>query len=148
MIKFNLQVAAFRRKYLANHAIAEAVTLATLTALIGYFNRFLRIDMTSSMAILFRECEGGGNVFNLCQSVFQKHSLCTILISNRYMMLRTSDQWHISNSLLLATIIRTGLVVISYGCKVPAGIFVPSMAIGATFGRMVGIIVKAMNQWA
>ena len=148
MIKFNLQVAAFRRKYLANHAIAEAVTLATLTALIGYFNRFLRIDMTSSMAILFRECEGGGNVFNLCQSVFQKHSLCTILISNRYMMFRTSDQWHISNSLLLATIIRTGLVVISYGCKVPAGIFVPSMAIGATFGRMVGIIVKAMNQWA
>ena len=67
MIKFNLQVTAFRRKYLANHGVAEAVTLATITALIGYFNRFLRIDMTSSMAILFRECEGGGNVFNLCQ---------------------------------------------------------------------------------
>jgi len=29
-----------------------------------------------------------------------------------------------------------GFVIISYGCKVPAGIFVPSMAIGATFGRM------------
>jgi len=125
MIKFNLQVTAFRRKYLANHGVAEAVTLATITALIGYFNRFLRIDMTSSMAILFRECEGGGNVFNLCQ---------------------TEDQWRISNSLLLATIIRIGLVVISYGCKVPAGIFVPSMAIGASFGRMVGIMVKAMNQ--
>lgn len=49
-----------------------------------------------------------------------------------------------ANSLFLATIIRIGLVVVSYGCKVPAGIFVPSMAIGATFGRMVGIIVKAM----
>jgi Voltage gated chloride channel len=57
---------------------------------------------------------------------------------------RTEAQWSIANSLLLATIIRTGLVVISYGCKVPAGIFVPSMAIGATFGRMVGIMVKAM----
>ncbi|PPQ84600.1 hypothetical protein CVT25_015803 [Psilocybe cyanescens] len=123
VIKFNLQVAAFRRKHLANHGVAEAVTLATLTAIIGYFNRFLRIDMTSSMAILFKECEGGGNVFNLCQ---------------------TNAQWRISNSLLLATIIRIGLVVISYGCKVPAGIFVPSMAIGATFGRMVGIMVKAM----
>ena len=51
------------------------------------------------------------------------------------------------NSLLLATIIRTGLVIVSYGCKVPAGIFVPSMAIGATFGRMVGIIVKAMYRF-
>lgn len=48
------------------------------------------------------------------------------------------------NSLLLATVIRTFLVIISYGCKVPAGIFVPSMAVGATFGRMVGILVKAM----
>lgn len=48
------------------------------------------------------------------------------------------------NSLLLATVIRTCLVIVSYGCKVPAGIFVPSMAVGATFGRMVGILVKAM----
>lgn len=69
MIKFNLQAAAFRRKHLVDHGVAEAVTLAVLTAVIGYFNRFLRIDMTSSMAILFKECEGGGNVFNLCQSV-------------------------------------------------------------------------------
>ncbi len=37
-------------------------------------------------------------------------------------------------------------MAISYGCKVPAGIFVPSMAIGATFGRMVGIMVKAINR--
>ncbi|KXN90887.1 hypothetical protein AN958_03541 [Leucoagaricus sp. SymC.cos] len=125
VIKFNLQASAFRRKHLAEHGVAEAVTLATLTALIGYYNRFLRLDMTSMMAILFRECEGGGNVHNLCQS---------------------SAQWRISTSLLFATVIRIGLVVISYGCKVPAGIFVPSMAIGATFGRMVGIFVKALYQ--
>lgn len=67
VIKFNLQVAAFRRKYLADHAVAEAVTLATMTAMIGYFNRFLRIDMTSSMAMLFRECDG--NIDHLCQCV-------------------------------------------------------------------------------
>lgn len=60
---------------------------------------------------------------------------------------RTSVQWSMANSLFLATVIRIGLVVISYGCKVPAGIFVPSMAIGATFGRMVGIIVKAMYRY-
>ena len=51
------------------------------------------------------------------------------------------------NSLFLATVARTALVVISYGCKVPAGIFVPSMAIGATFGRMLGIMVKAINRY-
>ncbi len=52
------------------------------------------------------------------------------------------------NSLFIATILRIGLVVVSYGCKVPAGIFVPSMAIGATFGRMLGIMVKAINRCA
>lgn len=61
---------------------------------------------------------------------------------------RTWAQWRMVNSLLLATVIRTGLVVISYGCKVPAGIFVPSMAVGATFGRMVGILVKALYRCA
>ncbi|KIJ60010.1 hypothetical protein HYDPIDRAFT_99474, partial [Hydnomerulius pinastri MD-312] len=123
VVKFNMQVAAFRRKHLANHGVAEAVVLAILTAIIGYSNRFLRIDMTEMMSILFRECEGGGDYDNLCQ---------------------LSVQWPMVNSLLLATFIRMGLVVISYGSKVPAGIFVPSMAVGATFGRMVGIIVKAM----
>jgi chloride channel 3/4/5 len=49
------------------------------------------------------------------------------------------------NSLLLAVVVRTALVVVSYGCKVPCGIFVPSMAVGAMFGRMVGILVKALH---
>lgn len=85
---------------------------------------FLRIDMTESLEILFRECEGGGDYDNLCQSW---------------------AQWRMVNSLLLATVLRIALVIISYGCKVPAGIFVPSMAIGATFGRMIGIIVKSLH---
>ncbi|GAA6005052.1 chloride channel protein [Rhodotorula paludigena] len=123
VIKYNLQVAAFRRKHLANNAISEAVTLALLTAAVGFTNRFLRIDMNEMLDVLFRECENGGDYENLCQ---------------------TWAQWRMVNSLLLATVIRTCLVIVSYGCKVPAGIFVPSMAVGATFGRMVGILVKAM----
>ncbi|GAA5938809.1 chloride channel protein [Sporobolomyces koalae] len=123
VIKYNLQVAAFRRKHLGSSAISEAVILATLTASVGFVNKFLRIDMNEMLDVLFRECEGGGDYENLCQ---------------------TWAQWRMVNSLLLATFLRTCLVVISYGCKVPAGIFVPSMAVGATFGRMVGILVKAL----
>jgi chloride channel 3/4/5 len=67
VVKFNLQVAAFRRRHLKSYPITEAVTLATLTAMFSYFNKFLRIDMTESLAILFRECEGGGDYDNLCQ---------------------------------------------------------------------------------
>lgn len=49
-------------------------------------------------------------------------------------------------SLIIAVTIRTFLVIISYGCKVPAGIFVPSMAVGAAFGRLVGILVQALHE--
>lgn len=60
--------------------------------------------------------------------------------------LSTKNRWSMVLSLLFATIMRTFLVIISYGCKVPAGIFVPSMAIGASFGRMVGILVQALHE--
>lgn len=124
VIKYNLQVQKFRRENLASHGVSEAVILAAMTAMIGYWNMFLRIDMSESLEILFRECEGGGDYDNLCQS---------------------SAQWRMVNSLLLATVLRIALVILSYGCKVPAGIFVPSMAIGATFGRMIGILVKSLQ---
>lgn len=125
MSKFNIQVSAFRRKHLSKHGVAEAVVLATITGFVSYLNHFLRIDMTEMMSILFRECEGGGDAGGLCQA---------------------SSQWSMVNSLLIATILRIGFIIVTYGAKVPAGIFVPSMAVGATFGRMVGIVVKAIQQ--
>lgn len=69
VIKYNLQVAAFRRKHLGSSAISEAVTLAVLTAAVAFTNRFLRLDMNEMLDVLFRECEGGGDYENLCQCV-------------------------------------------------------------------------------
>ncbi|KAK4187112.1 putative chloride channel protein [Podospora australis] len=124
VIKWNLRVQAFRKKYLSNYAILEATLLAAGTAIVCYPNAFLRIDMTESMEILFLECEGDEDYHGLCDS---DHRFRNVV------------------SLILATLIRMFFVIISYGCKVPAGIFVPSMAIGASFGRTVGIIVQAIH---
>lgn len=125
VIKWNLRAQSFRKKYLSKYAILEATLLAAGTAIIAYPNVFLRIDMTESMEILFLECEGGEDYQGLCEP---DKRLGNII------------------SLVLATVLRLFLVVISYGCKVPAGIFVPSMAIGASFGRTVGIIVQAIHE--
>ncbi|GAB7346791.1 hypothetical protein MBLNU459_g1891t1 [Dothideomycetes sp. NU459] len=125
VIKWNLRVQAFRKRYLTNYAISEAVILATLTAVICYWNKFLSIDMTESMEILFLECEGSHDYDQLCDR---------------------SNRTHMIFSLAIATVLRIILVIISYGCKVPAGIFVPSMAIGASFGRMVGILVQSLHE--
>jgi chloride channel 3/4/5 len=125
VIKWNLRAQAFRKKYLSNYAILEATLLAMGTAIVCYPNMFLRIDMTESMEILFLECEGAEDYAGLCEK---------------------DNRWQMVLSLTIATIIRVLLVIISYGCKVPAGIFVPSMAIGASFGRTIGILVQALHE--
>ncbi|KAL8924591.1 MAG: hypothetical protein Q9172_002625 [Xanthocarpia lactea] len=125
VIKWNLRAQAFRKKYLTKYAILEATLLAAGTAILCFPNMFLRIDMTESMEILFLECEGGRDYDGLCEA---------------------KNRWRMALSLAFATVMRTFLVIISYGCKVPAGIFVPSMAIGASFGRMVGILVQALHE--
>ncbi|KAK4986177.1 glycerol ethanol, ferric requiring protein [Elasticomyces elasticus] len=127
VIKWNLRAQAFRKKYLSKYAIVEATLLATFTAVLCYPNMFLRIDMTESMEILFLECKGGHDYDELCESSKKNRLSMTM-------------------SLAIATILRVFLVIISYGCKVPAGIFVPSMAIGASFGRMVGILVQVLHE--
>jgi chloride channel 3/4/5 len=125
VMKWNLRAQAFRKRYLSQYPILEATLLATFTAILCYPNMFLRIDMTESMEILFEECEGGHDFDEICDP---KYRTSTIL------------------ALLFATVLRIFLVIISYGCKVPAGIFVPSMAIGASFGRMVGIMVQSLHE--
>ncbi|KAL4800929.1 chloride channel [Aspergillus venezuelensis] len=125
VIKWNLRVQAFRKKYLSQHAVVESVILAAITAVICFPNMFLKINMTEMMEILFQECQGEHDYHGLCESKYR---------------------WSMVASLATATILRVFLVIISYGCKVPAGIFVPSMAIGASFGRMVGIMVQALHE--
>lgn len=123
--KYNIRVVSFRKNYLANFALREVFYLTFLTASFCYFNEFLRLDMTESMQILFRECSANAD-----------HPLCD----------PNSNKVKFIVSLLFATLARCCLTIITYGCKVPAGIFVPSMAAGATFGRAVGILFDLFYQ--
>ncbi|GJJ71257.1 chloride channel 3/4/5 [Entomortierella parvispora] len=122
IIKYNVKVQHVRKKYLADYGVIEAATLAFLTCTFAYWNIFMKIDMAESMNILFRECEGSEDYMGLC---------------------KPENTWKMVALLFFALIMRILTCTISYGAKVPAGIFVPSMAIGALFGRMVGLIVRA-----
>ncbi|CDO95108.1 unnamed protein product [Kluyveromyces dobzhanskii CBS 2104] len=129
--KWNVHFVSFRKKYLSKWPLQEVVILTAFTAIITYFNEFLKLDMTESMEVLFHECQTNdeGSVWShrLCQ-VDNEASLLTFI--------------NLFSSLIFATIVRALLIVVSYGCRVPAGIFVPSMAVGATFGRAVSLVVE------
>lgn len=123
--KYNKRVVAFRKRYLASHATKEVLILAFLTASFCYFNEFLKVDMAESMQTLFHECND-----NFKSKICDTESKTGIVVL----------------SLLFATIARSILTIFSYGCKVPAGIFVPSMAAGATFGRTLGILSENIQK--
>jgi len=40
-----------------DYGVAEVAALAFVTALIGYFNMFMKLDMNETLGILFQECE-------------------------------------------------------------------------------------------
>ncbi|CAG8544340.1 4591_t:CDS:10 [Diversispora eburnea] len=126
VIKYNLKVQSYRKKYLKDYGVHEAIALAFFTALIGYFNIFMKLDMTEILGVLFEECEGKKTYD------YEKNPGSSQYVRMVFL-------------LLAATILRTGFVIISYGAKVPAGIFIPSMVVGATFGRFLGLCAKSLH---
>ncbi|AQZ18673.1 GEF1 (YJR040W) [Zygosaccharomyces parabailii] len=129
--KWNINYVHFRKVYLSKWPVQEVVILAFITALISYTNEFLKLDMTESMGILFHECQSNDKTSSFT------HRLCQ-LDENTHVV----SFLRILSSLFAATFIRILLVVVSYGAKIPAGIFVPSMAVGATFGRAISLLVE------
>lgn len=125
--RFNILFVRFRKRYLADWALKEIVFLSLATSAVSYFNRFLRNDMTETMQVLFQDCNNSNQFLDICT------------IDNSLKIV------HNLTSLSLATVLRMGFIILTYGCKVPAGIFVPSMACGATFGRMLGILVNLLH---
>ncbi|KAJ2725139.1 glycerol ethanol, ferric requiring protein [Coemansia sp. Benny D115] len=122
-IRLNLRVAAFRKRYLGGYVVQEVAVLALLTTAVTYVNRFTREDMGELLGMLLQECKDSDS------------ELCAADRSGEVI-------W----ALFWATVIRAAGTVLAYGCRVPCGIFVPSMAIGASFGRMLGAIAQAMHR--
>lgn len=129
--KWNIWFLEFRKKYLAKRQSQEVFVLIVITAVLSYFNEFLKLDMTESMGILFHEChvdkEGSQWTHRLCELDENTTSIGFL---------------RIYFELVIATVLRLLGIVVSYGSVVPAGIFVPSMAVGATFGRSVSLLVE------
>lgn len=126
--KWNIKYVAFRQRYLSNwkfSGVNEIFWLCLISSIVGYWNIYMRLDMTKVMELLFDSCSDKDTGNPICTTDPDLSTWIWILFT-----------------LFSATIIRMILVCISYGSKVPCGIFVPSMAIGATFGKMLGMLVE------
>lgn len=112
---------SFRRiRLIKRWPMLEVFLVALLTGVVGYWNRYAKLPVTELLFELAAPCEGNGT--GLCPT-----------------MERTPE---VINELLIALVIKSILTTITFGIKVPAGIYVPSMVVGGLLGRIVGHAVQ------
>ena len=112
---------AFRSSsLLSKFPLCEIACVAMLTGFVKYPIIELRSDVYEVMKKLFLSCESG----------IRSSYLCNLDQTDEVLL-----------TLLACFLITFFLAVISFGMKVPAGIFIPSLFMGACLGRMVGTIV-------
>ncbi|KAJ3203159.1 hypothetical protein HK099_001596, partial [Clydaea vesicula] len=123
----NVKLAKIRQtSWIKEWAIMEVIIIALFTAVVSFPFNFLRVNSTELITNLFRECkEIEGDFFGLC---------------------KFSNSFIIIFMLLFTCVVKVLLTIFTFGLKIPAGIFIPSMTVGACFGRALGIIMQAWQE--
>ncbi|KAF1972353.1 chloride channel protein 3 [Bimuria novae-zelandiae CBS 107.79] len=114
----------FRRiAIIKKYPMLEVFLVALVTGLLSFWNRYTKLPVAELLFELASPCDTFTNSGDgLCPT---KEHIPEVL-----------------KVLLVAFVIKAGLTVITFGIKVPAGIYVPSMVVGGLAGRMVGHAVQ------
>ncbi|OLN93900.1 H(+)/Cl(-) exchange transporter 5-like protein 1 [Colletotrichum chlorophyti] len=116
----------FRRTaVIKKHPMLEVLLVALVTAFMSYWNVHTKQPVAKLMLNLAAPCRDGSGRedFGLCPTTIDR--IPPVLLS-----------------LFWAFLIKGFLTIITFGIKVPAGIYVPSMVVGGLMGRLVGHVVQ------
>lgn len=105
--------------------VLEVFLVALVTGLASFWNRYTKLAVTELLFELASPCSR------------QDHSgLCP----------QSGDEiMSVVRYLCAAFVVKSLLTVITFGIKVPAGIYVPSMVVGGLLGRIVGHLVQYLT---
>ena len=132
----NIRWCQFRKaSRLGQYPVLEVVFVAGVTALLAYPNVYTRMNASDLIFLLFSEC-GVTNQAGLCE--YNNRNFTNV---NQDVPLAEAGpgvytaMWQLS----LALFFKLAATIFTFGLKVPAGLFIPSLCMGAIIGRMVGI---------
>ncbi|OQE41834.1 hypothetical protein PENCOP_c004G07079 [Penicillium coprophilum] len=100
----------------------EVFLVALLTGIVSFWNRYTKLPVTELLFELASPCESDVESTGLCP--------------------RTDGILEVVQYLMVAFVIKSFLTIITFGIKVPAGIYVPSMVVGGLMGRIVGHLIQ------
>ncbi|WVR07458.1 hypothetical protein IAU60_004499 [Kwoniella sp. DSM 27419] len=108
--------------WLKAHPILEVALVVVVTSVVSFMNPYTRMGGTELVANLFQECTPT-STSSLC--VQHPRQIASVI-------------WSVATALL----IKGCLTIVTFGIKLPAGIFIPSLVVGACFGRIVGLSME------
>ncbi|PYH43115.1 chloride channel protein [Aspergillus saccharolyticus JOP 1030-1] len=120
----SLWARSFRRiPIIKRYPMLEVILVALVTGLVGFWNRYTKLPVSELMFELASPCDHeSSSPTGLCPT---EDGIGEII---RY--------------LLAALVIKSFLTIVTFGIKVPAGIYVPSMVVGGLMGRIVGHVAQ------
>ncbi|KAJ7680391.1 chloride channel [Mycena polygramma] len=117
--------------WLKSHPIAEVMLITILTSALCFLNPYTRMGGSELVYNLFAECRtGSGNT----------HGGLCVLDPGTF-----THVWPVVQAILVAMLVKGALTIVTFGIKVPAGIFIPTLGVGACAGRILGIGMQWMQ---
>ena len=128
LIELNMYIARWRQNSrISLYPIIEIFFIALITSIISFPNNFMRAQSSELLYNLFAECSDiADDQLGLCKSGIAKSGVIILL--------------------MIASVFGTILTSITFGATIPAGIILPSMTLGALYGRAVGLFFEHLQQ--
>ncbi|XP_059157860.1 H(+)/Cl(-) exchange transporter 4-like isoform X2 [Physella acuta] len=139
-IKFNIMWCRYRKNSrLGNYPIFEVVGIVFITALLSYPNPYTRMNSSELIRLLVSRC-GPEDDVELCDYARKAN----MTDPYKWSALSSSGVGSAVWKLTLALIFKMIITIFTFGIKIPSGLFIPSMAVGAIIGRIIGIGVEQL----
>jgi len=111
--------------------VIEGAIIAIMTAILNYPLDLTRAVSTEAIHALFEECPTIRDRFGLCEPPPSAAPQINVAICT---------------TLFLAAFLRLIQTSYTFGAAIPSGLFIPSLYIGATLGRVTGNLAHALHE--
>ncbi|TRY88427.1 hypothetical protein DNTS_018863 [Danionella cerebrum] len=129
---------------LGRYPVLEVMAVTGITALLSFPNPYTRRSTSELISELFNDC-GALDSSQLCD-----YSGANANVSTSRALDDTPDRaagpglYSALWLLTLALIFKIVITIFTFGIKIPSGLFIPSMAVGAIAGRILGVCVEQL----
>ncbi|XP_044745549.1 H(+)/Cl(-) exchange transporter 5-like [Coccinella septempunctata] len=139
-IKANIYWCRYRKlSKLGQYPVTEVLVVTVITAIISYPNKYTRMSTSQLIYLLFSQC-GISNTDALCD-----YNRNFTDVNMAIEIAEAGPGVHRAIYLLImALLLKLGTTIFTFGIKVPCGLFIPSLCLGAIVGRIWGIAIEQM----